>query len=104
MLRRLMISLTLAAGLLLLAPTSEAEARHRQGSNWSWSNWSWSSWSWSSWSWEGSGSWDKTRWDSGGSRSGVPELDPSGSGSALVLLLGGVAYIASRRREEEDAA
>jgi len=30
----------------------------------------------------------------------MPELDPGAAGSAMVLLLGGVAYIASRRREE----
>jgi hypothetical protein len=34
---------------------------------------------------------------------GVPELDPSAAGSAIVLLLGGVAYMASRRREEDLA-
>jgi len=33
----------------------------------------------------------------------VPELDPSAAGSAMVLLLGGVAYMASRRREEDVA-
>ena len=33
----------------------------------------------------------------------VPELDPSAAGSAMVLLLGGVAYMASRRREEDIA-
>jgi hypothetical protein len=31
----------------------------------------------------------------------VPELDPSAAGGAMILLLGGVAYIASRRREED---
>jgi hypothetical protein len=31
----------------------------------------------------------------------TPELDPSAAGGAMVLLLGGVAYIASRRREED---
>lgn len=36
-----------------------------------------------------------------GGRAGVPELDPGAAGSAVVLLLGGIAYIASRRREEE---
>ena len=35
--------------------------------------------------------------------SAVPELDPSAAGSAMVLLLGGVAYIASRRREKDLA-
>ena len=38
-----------------------------------------------------------------GSPSGVPELDPTAAGSAIVLLLGGVAYLASRRREGERA-
>lgn len=33
-------------------------------------------------------------------KTAVPELDPSAAGSAIVLMLGGVAYIASRRREE----
>jgi hypothetical protein len=31
----------------------------------------------------------------------APELDPSAAGSAMILLLGGAAYIASRRREED---
>jgi len=31
----------------------------------------------------------------------VPELDPTAAGGAMILLLGGVAYIASRRREED---
>ena len=31
----------------------------------------------------------------------VPELDPSAAGGAMILLLGGVAYIASRRRKED---
>lgn len=35
------------------------------------------------------------------SRRAVPELDPSAAGGAIVLLLGGVAYIASRRREAD---
>jgi hypothetical protein len=37
------------------------------------------------------------------SRVGVPELDPSAAGSAMVLLLGGVAYVTSRRREDDLA-
>ena len=70
-------------GVWMLSPTPEAQA-----------------WSWS--------------WHSHGSRCGhggggtttttaVPELDPSAAGSALVLLLGGVAYLASRRRDEDLA-
>ena len=35
-----------------------------------------------------------------GSGFAAPELDRSAAGSAMVLLLGGVVYIASRRREE----
>lgn len=48
------------------------------------------------------------RWSHGkshqGRSSGVPELDPGAAGSAVVLLLGGVAYVLSRRREQEDIA
>lgn len=86
MLKRLMLSLTIAAGLLLLAPAPEADA-----SNWGWNkrkqNRHWVK------------KWRKWR----GKRS-VPELDPSAAGSALVLLVGGVAYIASRKREEDELA
>ena len=44
--------------------------------------------------------------DSGGGsgwsgRSHAPELDPTLGGSAMLLLLGGVAYLASRKRDEE---
>lgn len=102
MFRRLMLGLMLAASLLLLAPTPEAEA-----SDWGWSaltdgqvSWGW----WRRWRWRR----DHYRDSYGGdddrhSGTSAPELDPGGAGSALVLLIGGVAYIASRRREEEDA-
>ena len=84
MFRRLILGLSIVAGLWMLTPTPEAEARgwrnrhprrhhvrprvrpHR--------------------------------------RARVPELDPGAAGSALVLLAGGVAYLASRRRPEEDLA
>ena len=36
-----------------------------------------------------------------GSGASVPELDMTVAGSAIVLLLGGVAYMISRRREQE---
>lgn len=36
-----------------------------------------------------------------GGATGVPELDPGSAGAAMVLLLGGTAYLASRRRDEE---
>jgi len=82
--------LSLVVGAWMLSPTPVAQA----------------SW-WSSWSWGGGDSGD--RYHSGGdSDSGynggghsVPELDPSAAGGAMVLLLGGVAYIASRRRKED---
>lgn len=34
---------------------------------------------------------------------GVPELDPGAAGGAVILVIGGVAYIASRRRKEHVA-
>ena len=36
---------------------------------------------------------------SGGSGSSVPEIDTAVAGGAMVLLLGGVAYLASRKRK-----
>ena len=83
MFKRFMLGLMLAAGLLMVTPSAEASA-----------------WGWSWWSWGGG----DDGCDYGDKGSAVPELDPSAGGSALVLLLGGVAYIASRRREEEDLA
>ena len=37
----------------------------------------------------------------GSSGCSVPELDPTAAGGAMVLLLGGVAYMASRRRKDD---
>jgi hypothetical protein len=92
--KNLVIVLSLVLGAWTLSPTSVAHA--------SWS----SGWSWI-WSWWGGGDSDH-RHSGGDSYSGrkgnggaVPELDPSSAGGAIVLLLGGVAYIASRRREED---
>ncbi len=74
-----LVGLVLAFGLTLAAPAANVAAGDSDGD--SDSGWS------------------------GGSKSGesrgVPELDPGASGSALVLLLGGVAYLASRRRDEK---
>ena len=89
--KNFVLVLSLVVGAWMLSPTPVAEA----------------SW-WSSWSWGGSGGGETT----GGTRRpratadkrgghGVPELDPSAAGGAMVLLLGGVAYIASRRRDED---
>ncbi len=71
--KHLVLAILLACGVFLVAPTSDAAA--------------------DSDSWSDSGS------DSGSSN-GVPELDATVAGSAMVLLLGGVAYIASRRRDD----
>lgn len=90
--KNLVIVLSLVLGAWTLSPTPVAHA-------------SWSS-GWSSiWSWWGGGDSDHRHsgGDSGhkGNGGAVPELDPSSAGGAIVLLLGGVAYIASRRREED---
>jgi hypothetical protein len=54
--------------------------------------------------WSGVGTWStggQTTTGQGGGFS-VPELDPGAAASAIVLLLGGVAYLASRRREDSS--
>jgi hypothetical protein len=75
--KRLLLGLSIVIGVWMLSPTPEADAM------------------------------SSDRWARGHnhdqSRVGVPELDPSAAGSAIVLLLGGMAYIASRRREEDVA-
>jgi hypothetical protein len=72
------VVLSLVIGAWVLGPTPEAHA----------------------WSW---GSWGGGDYHHGGDGDGhsVPELDPSAAGGAMVLLLGGVAYIASRRRKDD---
>lgn len=89
-LKKALTVMTLAASLFILSPTAHAQAS--------------------------SGFWSRARsmitrmiehyrekqgYDGGRA---VPELDPGAAGGAFVLLVGGVAYIASRRREEEDVA
>jgi hypothetical protein len=81
--KHLFLGLSIVIGAWMLSPTPEAQA------------WSWG---WSSGGHHHRHSGERHR------TAGVPELDPSAAGSALVLLLGGVAYIASRRREEDVAA
>lgn len=104
MLKRFLLGLSLAIGVLLLAPAPKADA-------------------------EGSRGWHhgkrtrthhvrhhhhrKSKGFGAANRNGfgaadrggfsTPELDPSAAGGAVILLLGGVAYIASRRREEDLA-
>jgi len=75
--------LILALGLTLTIPAADVAARDSDSDSDSGSDSGWT---------PGGGS------ESGPSR-GVPELDPGVAGGALVLLLGGVAYLASRRRD-----
>jgi hypothetical protein len=82
--KRLVLILSLVIGASMLSPTSEAQARSSSGQS------------------------QKVKKGKQGkrgkqTRAGVPELDPSAAGSAIVLLLGGAAYIASRRREQDLA-
>ena len=105
MFKRVVAALALAAGLMILTPPAQAQA----DSGW-WSRWN---------------PWRKPRSSfikqnrsqktptaiaarqttpasKPSSATSVPELDPNAAGSALVLLIGGVAYIAARRREGQD--
>jgi hypothetical protein len=79
--KRLLLGLSLVIGIWSLSPTSEADAR--------------------GWSRHGHHAHSWTRHHRRGFA--APELDPNAAGSAMVLLLGGVAYIASRRRDNELA-
>jgi hypothetical protein len=85
--KRLFVVLSLAVGILLVAPAPEASA--------------WGGWSSSSDSQQHHARrHHQHRRSSKTVKTGVPELDPGAAGSALVLLFGGIAYIASRRRED----
>jgi hypothetical protein len=78
--KRLLVGLSVVIGAWVLSPTPEADAR--------------------GWHRSRTGQRHHVRRHHPRSRVAVPELDPGAAGSAMVLLLGGVAYIASRRREE----
>ena len=85
--KRFIVALSFVVGAWTLSPTPEAQGR-----------------SWSGWNNSHKSSKRPKQWNGhGGRRSAVPELDPSAAGSAVVLLLGGIALIASRRREDEQA-
>jgi len=75
--KRLFLGLSLVIGAWMLSPTPEADARGRHRHH--------------------------ARTAHHASGFAAPELDPSAAGSAMLLLLGGVAYIASRRRDEDLA-
>jgi hypothetical protein len=82
--KRLLLGLSIVIGAWMLSPTPEADAER-------------------GWNKSRHGQRHHVRRTHHRSRAGVPELDPSAAGSAMVLLLGGVAYMASRRREEDVA-
>lgn len=87
MLKRLMLSVSLAVGMLMVAPAPEADA-----SGWGWGKRQQSR--------KHHVRRHRVRPRAG---HGVPELDPNAAGGAIVLLIGGIGYIASRRREEDAA-
>ncbi|MGB5812794.1 MAG: hypothetical protein WBG86_19830 [Polyangiales bacterium] len=91
-----LVALSLILGVMFITPTPVAHA------------WSWSSFIAKFTGGSNKGSNGSYKWKyKGSARSGgssVPELDPSAAGSALVLLLGGVAYVMSRRRDEDELA
>ena len=74
--KQLFVVLSIAFGLLLVAPVVSVQADSDSGSALA---------------------------VSGGGGHAVPELDRTVAGSAMVLLLGGVAYLASRRRRDDSA-
>jgi hypothetical protein len=97
--KHLLVGLALVLGVVFVTPAPVAHA------------WSWKAFlsrifgdydddnkESSSWTWSYSKDSDTTQ------GSHVPELDPGTAGGALVLLLGGVAYVLSRRKDEEDIA
>ncbi len=69
------LALSLAIGFCLMAPAVPVQADSDSGS----------------------GSDSGSRGTNGGS---VPELDATAGGAAIVLMLGGVAYMVSRRRKD----
>ncbi len=85
--KRLMLIVSLAVGMLVVAPTPEADAR-----GWGWGKQR-----------EARGHHVRHQRVRPRAGYGVPELDPTSAGGAMVLLIGGIAYIASRRREEDAA-
>ncbi len=87
MLKQLILGLTLSASVLVAAPVQHADA----------------SW-WGSRLWNRILEWREQYMDKYQDSHAVPELDPSGAGTAMVLLIGGAAYIVSRRREDEEQA
>lgn len=74
--KHLILGLALALGLVLTTPVAPVAADSDSADS-------------------GSSGWKRP------GRRGVPELDPTVTGSAMVLLLGGVAYLVARRRKDD---
>jgi len=85
--KHLLLGLSIVIGAWALSPTPEAEARGWRSGN------------------HGKRHhvrrYRRNHWKK---QAAVPELDPSGAGSAMVLLLGGAAYLLSRRRTDDELA
>jgi hypothetical protein len=77
--KHLITTLSLILGLWALAPTLTADAM--SSSKWQSRN-------------------PSSR--QGGTARGVPELDGKAAGGALVLLIGGIVYLTSRRKDRRD--
>jgi len=96
----LSIALAAAISFSVSATTVYADGdRGNRGWSWSWSHWV------AKWEAIKARLFSGGGWSHGGGNGGshaVPELDPNLAGSAVVLVVGGVAYIASRRREQEE--
>ena len=81
--KRLLLGMSLVIGAWMLSPTPDAEARGWQSGR--------------------SAQKQRVRIHTGSKAFGVPELDPGAAGGAVVLVVGGVLYVASRRRKEPVA-
>jgi hypothetical protein len=77
--KKLITTLSLILGVWALSPTLSADAMS-------------------------SSKWQRRHEASGqrGTARGVPELDGKAAGGALVLLIGGIVYLASRRKDRRD--
>ena len=91
--KKFAVVLSVVVSVWVLTPTPQAHASW-WGDFVSWLNDSYSH------NWGDRDAWTQHRNDEKPTAS-VPELDPSAAGGAMILLLGGVAYIASRRRKED---
>jgi hypothetical protein len=98
--KRWLVGLSLVLGVFFITPAPVAHA-------WSWSGW------WSSFNGKSSAKKNHYKKKTPHERShhkgkhpkgnAVPELDPSAAGSAMVLLLGGIAVLSRRGKKREPS-